>query len=289
MFDILRRAAVLGLAAGWLGCGETDVAETLPPTQTICDGSDQVRFVFTSFGGFANFSTEFSGKYGRSYLAIDGQCKYWLGSETLSGLRTGTLESHTAAVVGEELHFGRYSTAADYRDPGGCLDAMTQAIDDGTATLSATCLQRGAGPRVYSEAFMRAFSLLEELDAAATADWRRSTLLALRDPPELAPGQPGTPRTPSSWTATLDLEAESVASIDLARGLEPDAGVVVQDKATQALLALLRSSALRRDRYALDLLVRDDRERVYELLVRDEPPDAVRAAIEAAIATTLAP
>lgn len=136
---------------------------------------------------------------------------------------------------------------------------------------------------------MRTFSLLQELDAAATVDWQRSTLLALRDPPELAPDQPGTPRTPSSWTATLDLEPEAVSFIDLARGLEPDAGVLVQDEATQRLLTALRSSALRLDRYALDLLVRDDRERAYQLLVRDEPPDAVRAALEAAVATALAP
>jgi hypothetical protein len=86
-------------------------------------------------------------------------------------------------------------------------------------------------------------------------------------------------RGASEWSSTLDLGTRAVTFQDLARGLDLDAGLVVEDEESQALLGRLRQEELREDPYAYDLLVRDAQERYFQLLVRDEPPDAVAAAL----------
>jgi hypothetical protein len=241
-------------------------------------------FVFTSFrGGFSYFGSQFSGKYGSRYLVIDGRCNYWLGSEALSGLRTGTLDASASLALAEELHFGRYFTAADYRDPGGCSDAGTLFLDDGTATLRTTCFHYA--PRILWQAFSRAYQLYDELYPSSTPAWDRTTLLALRDPEDLGHELPSMPRTPLDWTATLDLEPQSVTDLEFTRGLESDAGVLVEDAVTLAVLASLRANVRNPNSDFLDILVRDARGQAYDLLLRDEPPDPVREALEAALAT----
>ncbi|HTV17718.1 MAG TPA: hypothetical protein VMG12_03580 [Polyangiaceae bacterium] len=289
MLDVRRWATISGLAAAWLGCAAAsdDEAEELPPVQPICDGSDDVRFVFTAFAGFpAHYATTFTGSYGGRYLVIDGRCNYWLGSDTLVGLRTGTIGVDAAATLAEELHFGRYASVADFRDPGQCTDAGLSILDDGTATLRSSCFQPDDVPRIYGEAFTGASRLVQSLDASAQPDWQRSTLLAINDPLDLTQPLPGGAfRVPVPWTAPLDLEPRSVTNLDLTRGLDADTGVLVEDEPTLAVLAELRLAQY--DGY--DLFVRDDRERIFQLLVRDEPPAAVRAALEAATAKALAP
>jgi hypothetical protein len=281
MAAVRRWIAVAALAAGQLiGCSGDDTA--LPPTEPLCDGSDELRLVFTSIVGFGSFGSGFSGKYGSGYLVIDGHCDYWLGSETPRGLRTGRLDASTAAALAEELHFGRYSTVAGFRDPGGCTDAGLAVLDDGTATLRTTCWPRDA-PRVFREAFSRTSRSYEELDRSGTPAWERTRLLAVRDPFELQPDYPGTPRVAQAWDAALDLEPRSVTGIELAQGLEPDAGVLVEDGPTLAVLAEVRRAFDDVVPYSLDMLVRDAEGRGYQLLVRDEPPERVRAALEAAL------
>jgi hypothetical protein len=283
MMPTVRSAiAISGFVAAVLGCSG-DGATALPPVQPLCDGSDDIRLVFTSFRGFASFGSQFSGKYGDRYLVVDGRCNYWLGSDGLRGLRTGTLDAHATTALAEDLHFGRYFTAADYRDPGGCTDAGLGVLDDGTATLRTACFPHDA-PRVYREAFSGVYQLYAELRASGTSARNRTTLLAVRDPGELDPDLPGTPRTPLNWTAALDLEPRSVTQIELFRGVDSDAGVLVEDADTLAVLANLRANVRNPDPAVIDMLVRDARGRVYQLFVRDEPPDRVRNALEAALA-----
>lgn len=277
------RASALALLAGLLLACSGEDAASLPPAQPLCDGGDEPRLVFTSIRGFGSFGTQFSGKYGSGYVVVDGRCDYWVGSEGLRGLRTGTLDREASAALAEQLHFGRYFTVAGHRDPGGCTDANLAVLDDGSTRLESTCLGR-EGPRVYWEAFYRAFQLHGELDASSAPAWERTRLLAVRAPAQLAPALPGEPRAPLAWTAALDLEARAVDGIELSRGLDPDAGVLVEDAPTLAVLAELRTRARNPDPNSLDVLVVDEQGRAYQLLVRDEPPDRVRDALERALA-----
>jgi hypothetical protein len=268
---------LLGLAAA-LGCGSSQ-AETdeVPPVQPICDGSSDLRVVFASIDGFGDRGGRFTDRYGGSYLVVDGTCRYWAGSGTLRGLSSGVLESDTASTLSEELHFGRYSTVAGYRDEQQCPDAGPAFLRDTTGTITSSFCGIEQAPRVVREALRRGAELARELADTGQAAWTKTSLLALRDP-EVYPEVPSM-RQASAWTSTLDLDARAMTSREFSRGLEPDAGVVVQDDANQELLGRLRRAELSKNPYASDLLVRDAQDRYFQLLVRDEPPDAVAAAL----------
>jgi hypothetical protein len=283
-----RRCSALllvGLGGISAGCGtsETDETDDLPVVEPICDGTTNVRLVYVAIRGFGNYGSNFTDRYGSTYLTVDGTCTYWAGSDTLNGLRFGVLSADTANELSNELHFGRYSTAAGYRDPYPCSDAGPAFLRDSTGTISSSFCGIENAPRVVREAFARGSSLAQELGAAGEADWRRSTLLALRQP-AMFPDVP-TMRLASDWSSTLDLDTRAVTFRDLVRGLDVDAGLIVEDEESQALLGRLRQEELRKDPYAYDLLVRDAQDRYFQLLVRDEPPDAVAAAVLSLLAS----
>jgi hypothetical protein len=266
-----------GLGAASPACGSGEATEDLPALQPICDGSADIRMVYAAIRGFGNYGSSFTDRYGSSYLAIDGTCTYWAGSDTLHGLRSGVLDAAAASQLSSELHFGRYSTVTGYHDQQACPDAGPAFLRDTTGTLSSSFCGVEAAPRVLREALARGSALVRELGAVGEASWHRSSLLALRDP-AMYPDQP-TMRPASDWSSTLDLDARAVTFSELARGLESDAGVVLEGDASQALLAGLRQQELRKDANAYDLLVRDAQDRYFQLLVRDEPPIAVAAAL----------
>jgi hypothetical protein len=273
----LRSALVLfGLGSILAGCGASNT-DDLPEVEPICDGTTNLRLVYVALRGFASYGSSFTDRYGSTYLTVDGTCRYWASSDTLNGLRSGVLSPDTANELSNELHFGRYSTAEGYRDQDQCPDAGPAFLRDSTGTISRPFCGMENAPRVVREAFARGSSLAQELAEAGEPAWRHSTLLALREPP-MFPDIP-TMRGASEWSSTLDLDTRAVTFRDLARGPDLDAGLVVEDEESQALLGRLRQEELRKDPYAYDLLVRDAQDRYFQLLVRDEPPDAVAAAV----------
>jgi hypothetical protein len=272
---------LIGLGSVSAGCGTSDT-DDLPAVVPICDGTTSLRLVYVAIRGFGYYGSSFTDRYGSTYLTVDGTCTYWVGSDTLNGLRSGVLGLDTANELSNELHFGRYSTAAEYRDPYQCPDAGPAFLRDSTGTISSSFCGIENAPRVVREAFARGSSLAQELGAAGEAAWRRSTLLAVRDP-AVFPDIPAM-RVASDWSSALDLDASAVTFRDLARGVELDAGLVVEDEESQTLLGRLRQEELRKDPYAYDLLVRDAQDRYFQLLVRDEPPDTVAAAVLSVLA-----
>jgi hypothetical protein len=263
-------------AAAW-GCGSSEPSEpALAAIEPICDGSSDVRLAFGTISGFANYGSAFAGRYGDQYLVIDGSCRYWVGGESLLGLRTGVLDARRGLELSEQLHFGRYAQVQPEPEDV-CADAGIALLRDATGTLSTTYCGIESQPRVLREALQRAPELAQRLGEEGDAAWGSSTLLALRDAglPSNGPEQ----RVAGEWTSNLDLDVGAVTFLDLARGLEPGAGLPIEDDETLGLLAALRTAELRRDPNALDLLVQDAGERHFQLLVRDEPPAAVRDAL----------
>ena len=269
-------AACCVSAAAW-GCGSSEPSEpALAAIEPICDGSSDVRLAFGTIGGFASYGSAFAGRYGDQYLVIDGSCRYWVGGESLLGLRTGVLDAQRGLELSEQLHFGRYAQVQPEPEQV-CPDAGIALLRDATGTLSASYCGLEEQPHVLREALQRAPGLAERLRDEGDAASGATTVLALRDA-GLPPNGPEQ-RVVGAWTSDLDLDAGAITFLDLARGLEPGAGLLIEDDETLGLLAALRAAELRRDPNALDLRVQDAGARQFQLLVRDEPPAAVRDAL----------
>jgi hypothetical protein len=263
----------LGLCAA---CGGTE-GDNLPEVQPICDGSADVRLVYAASTGFTGYGNPFSDKYGGTYLVIDGACNYWAGSDTLRGLRAGIIGSDVATELATELHFGQYSSAAGYREADVCLDASPSFLRDTTGTTLRYLCALDKAPPLVREAFERVRLLAEELGVSGESAWTKSTLLALRAPSMFPDSSSGGPE--SDWSSTLDLDAGAVTFSEVIRGTAGDAEVLVEDEPTRVLLGNLRQTELGIDPNALDLRVRDAQGRSFQVLVRDEPPEAVAAAL----------
>ena len=273
----------LVLAGSIAGCGgDSESAEPLAVVEPICDGSGDARLVYAALQGFANYGSAFAGWYGDRYLVIDGTCRYWVGGESLRGLRSGTVDADMGRALSEQLHFGRYA-AVEAEPEEICEDAGLSFLADSSGSMSTSYCGIEEQPRVLREAFQRVPSVAEQLDVGAEVSWGRSTLLALRDP-ALPPEVPSN-QVVREWTSDLDLDAAAVSFTELQRGLDAGAGVLVEDDATLALLGELRRAELERDPSALDVLVRDGAGRHFLLLVRDEPPALVAAALRGLLGT----
>lgn len=281
---MLQRCFVGWVLVGSIwGCGgdSSNSDAALPAVESICDGGDEARLVYAALQGFASYGSAFAGRYGDRYLVIDGTCRYWVGSGSLRGLRSGVLDADASRALSEQLHFGRYA-AVEAEAEAVCPDAGLSLLADSTGTMSTSYCGIEQQPRVLREAFLRVPGVAEQLDEGGEVSWSPSTVLALRDPP-LPPEVPGD-RVVQEWTSDLDLEAGSVSFTELQRGLDAGAGVRVEDDATLALLAELREAELARDPNAVDLLVRDGSGRYFQLLVRDEPPALVAEALLSRVA-----
>jgi len=257
------------------GSGE-DSANGVAPPARICNGSDETRLALVQYGGFRSILGGFSELNGSSYFAIDGHCQFWVGDETLRGLRTGTLDGERAQAIAAELHYGELGGASSYRgNLDSCIDCGVSALraestilyNDGGSPADATV------PPLWTEAFVASWALWSQLDGQGTPAWgqRPTQLLALRelDTQYLAGA--------SEWTATLDLEAHAVQGFEevIRSGFPTDAAVLVEDEPTLQVLDTLRRGALTADPYAQSFSVRDAQGRVYTLLLRDDPPEPI--------------
>ncbi|HTV18525.1 MAG TPA: hypothetical protein VMG12_07635 [Polyangiaceae bacterium] len=256
------------------GCGGTQL-EPLPDIQPMCDGSDDIRLVYGTGGGFVAFEDEFTAKYGRRYLAIDGHCNYWRGWNTVHGLSAGTIEPERATTLANELHFGRYSSAPGARGEP-CEDSGVAYLRDVTGTLiDISCDSVSDATFVWVAAFERVRRLWTELEAEARPSWVNTSLLVLRDP------SPSESRA-AEWTAALDLETLAIDYTPTAAGPGPGFALAAP---TLEFVNGLRQSVLDRGANPFVLFVRTPAERYYQLYVRDEPPAPVAAALEQTLAT----
>jgi hypothetical protein len=303
----MRLGRLLSVVVGWgaLACGQVtggagessspaavedegraelaDVPSTEVPDQgsspphPLCDGSADVRFLYVSTGGFVE--VPFLYRSGSRFLAIDGQCRYWLGEANLEGLRGGELEPERAQVIARDLQYGQYASVPSYA-PQACDDCGSTILVDDTGMIG-----RGSGepsdepaPQVWSAAMRAAAEVVAELREEAVAVTPASkTLLALR-----------TARSDVLGVVPLDLETRALDPDSLELFADrPEHWVVVEDAATIDLLAELQRAALLADPTARTVFAQDVEGRHYEVLVRDEPPAPVAAALDEALLRNL--
>lgn len=107
-----------------------------PPGPVICDGSDEVRFVYQTSGGFVPGYYAFTGRYGASFLAIDGNCNFW-GASSPGEVVTGTISNEALLEDYQSSEFGRlgrYDDLDSYAPP--CSDASATLVWDPSGSAS---------------------------------------------------------------------------------------------------------------------------------------------------------
>jgi len=251
-------------------------ASPLREIQPLCDGSDGARLVYAAEPGWGFVYDSFTAAHGAEFLVVDGQCDYSLKGRSLRGLQRGHLEAAQASRLAAELQFGRYASASSYR-PDRCADSALVVLQDDSARLVFGGCPPGRSPQVWSDAFAGIARRFPDLETESQPAWGLTQLLAVRDPAPLGS------RRASAWTAELDLDEHAIDPFSVSIGVDPSAGVLVEDEPTLALLSELRWSALADDPDASTLYVEDENARRYELFLRDEPPSAIAAAVQAAL------
>jgi hypothetical protein len=289
-------ALSLALASTAIGCAEPQqptpaetgrtredgIAAGLEQTEPLCDGSDEIRWATAEGLGGRVYVPPFMLDYGALHISIDGQCNFSLYDDSLRGLRRGVISANRATALARDLHFGSYARLAEY-EPPVCSDSPGAWVADGTATLRVDCISTGAPPDLVSLA-SRIQPLTRELDAIAERVWRPVQIQILSLPmPELTvlPSQPI-----YDWNAPLDLAARALNYADYVDTDLPAEGIPVEDDATLAHLDELRARDIAADdavqatggyRFVeRGLFVRDAEGRIFQVLVRDEPSEAVR-------------
>jgi hypothetical protein len=265
--------AIAGVAL--VGCGETPA---------LCDGSDEVRWAHAQGFDGGNYAPPFLAEYGALHITIDGRCEFSLYDATLRGLRRGVINRGFAQKLERELHFGEYASFSRVEAPV-CFDGTGVWMADITGSVQTNCGWTGPEtPRALRDTGRRLESLPRDLDAIAEHVWRPVQIQVVSIPqPELTlpPSQPI-----YDWNAPLDLAARALDYADYADYELPAEGIPVDDDATLAHLDELRSIDVAADDAVLDtggyrlvergLWVRDAEGRIFQVLVRDEPSEAVR-------------
>lgn len=267
------RALALVSSVGVAGCGETPA---------LCDGSDEVRWAHAqSFGGRI-YEPPFMAEYGALQIAINGRCEFSLYDSSLRGLRRGVINRGLAQKLEHELHYGEYASLARVEVPI-CADGTGVWVADITGSVQTICGWTGPEtPPALRDLGRRLESLPRDLDAIAERVWRPVQIQILSVPqPELTV----LPRQPIyDWNAPLDLAAGALNYADFADSDLPAEGIPVEDDATLARLDELRAIEIEAEAargfacacVERGLFVRDAEGRIFQVLVRDEPSEAVR-------------
>jgi hypothetical protein len=274
-----RSAALAITLAGiaLVGCGATPA---------LCDGSDEVRWAHAEGFGTRDYAPAFLAEYSARHITIDGRCEFSLYDATLRGLRRGVINRGFAQKLERELHFGEYASFARAEVPI-CLDGTGTWMADITGSVQTNCGWTGPEtPQALRDTGRRLESLPRDLDAIAERVWRPVQIQVVSVPVPVRPTQPI-----YDWNAPLDLAPLALDYADYADAELPAEGISVEDAATLAHLDELRSIDVAADDAVLDtggyrlvergLFVRDTEGLVFQLLVRDEPSEAVREAWDA--------
>lgn len=99
------------------------------PSPVICDGSDDIRFIYQTSGGFVSAEYAFTGRYGWSFLAIDGTCHFW-GARTPGEVITGTITDEGLLEDYQSSEFGRLDRYDGIVRNWGCLDGGSALLWD---------------------------------------------------------------------------------------------------------------------------------------------------------------
>lgn len=90
-------------------CATDDAGDQAPdsgaPAVELCDGSEHIRLTFVHLDEIAAITRQFFFVYGKSFLAIDGRCRFYVLDDYRRGNVTGTLSHADGEQLGRDLRF----------------------------------------------------------------------------------------------------------------------------------------------------------------------------------------
>jgi hypothetical protein len=223
----------------------------------LCDGSDEIRLTFHSFGGGFATAYRHANPYGFQFLLVDGQCHYYASVGWMSGIVSGRLSRAQADDLLDQVGWSQRFAWQGY-SVGTWADTTTLCVAAADAAFACNEeFECGAQPG-KAEALRRAQQQLAALAQRGTPLSGRLLAFAFEsvDPP--------TPPT-LPWPLT-----RSIRSID---GLGSEDGVeFVLPKEVAALRTLRRTVW---ESSMLPLINSEDEGVFYYVLITDLLPEAV--------------
>jgi hypothetical protein len=242
----------------------------------LCDGSDEVRLVMGSGGGFVDESYEFVSPDGE-YVLIDGQCRYYVVGTDPSRIPSGTLDAAQADALAAGLGWQNFAAWTPYIDQESCPDAGSAYMIAPDVVLTCTCGCDMSAPAGLAAAMTEA-SIWR---STAYAEGTPLSGLTLRAVARLATllSDPGDAPV-LDWTLDIPL---SDLLLPESEPYQRDSGISIDDPASiEALLALREASGLFEDVAATPggyVFVEDDTGMRYGVLVRAELPGTLGAEV----------
>ncbi len=253
---------------------------------TLCDGSEEIRVVNLDAGGFVDSSFVFVASYGFTFFAIDGQCRFWQGRGPDGSVYSGSLSNQEAQAFARAIGFGHLSDYSLFRDYE-CDDGGGQLLwtPEGHISCGCDCGNNPDAPASWRAAFN------------ATSEARVNLLVSgqiIRGPAQLAlvpMNDPllksGAPAWPLERAPTArEIVPGPVVGGDLPQ-LQESVGALITDPAELFNLRGLRadySGPVAHSASTPVLWTNPDTQVVegFYMLLRDEVPASVKAALETA-------
>lgn len=140
-----------------------DGSAPLPPAE-ICDGSDDIRFVYFTGIGFTDERASFYNEYGHRLLAIDGKCHFW-AKEDGGLLLEGDLDAPELVTL-QQAHYGKFGTYP--KENSQCVDAGANILWDPYGSTVCWCECDSEEELDRTAAFSFAPTLLRQVLATGT-------------------------------------------------------------------------------------------------------------------------
>lgn len=139
-YATILRALALALASTTVACRSPTDDDDPNSARSICDGSEDVRFVGKWLpGGQIGFSELFRSELGLTYLYINGRCEYWVLKRPVGALdrvHTGTISSADSAELEQSFTYGNFSEVAGLYTDSATSDGSTALFFDGVDTIA---------------------------------------------------------------------------------------------------------------------------------------------------------
>jgi hypothetical protein len=246
-----------------------------PPLGELCDGSNDVRLLVHSGGGFVEDSYAFMNPYGDSVFVVLGTCEYYSLASDPGEWRTGTLSESEAQALAQSVAFERMPEFDAFRDLESCPDAGAQYMQTEGAWVMCTCGCGDGAPAGLTDALSAASAATTAYAAEGTPMEGGAVRVVARPEAEVPTAAPMT--TPA-WSLSFALEDVLLSGN---AGVVVDAGLRIDDASDVTELRRLRREFPAENTFSDYVFVHDTDGAVYGILVRDELPPSVAASVDA--------